>query len=517
MPVSAARRPASTSWRTSELLAALPVDTQRMVRRAVAAAAEAGLEAHLVGGPVRDLLLDREIRDVDLLIAPRDPNGFATFDADASPAGGLAEQLASSGGRVVTHGRFGTVRIEEEGAHVDLASARTETYRRPGALPEVAWATIDEDLLRRDFSVNAMTIPLAAKGGGEARVHDPLDGLVDLESARLRVLHERSFHDDPTRALRAARLGARLGFSLARGTRSALRGALRDGAFGGVSGERLRREIQRCFSDARLGLNPAAALRLLDQWHVLPALEPGLKLPKEAIAPLRRFGRFVEAPLWKTGATPPWQAGMAIWLASLPSGLGQRTLGRMSIRGDVARRIGGFRKQRDRLLPKLRMLRGRGGVDELLAPLEEGVLEALWAWSEPAERKRIVRWAAEDRPRRSPVTGADVTALGLAGPDVGRVLARVRAAFLDGDVANREEALALAQELSQRGSARSRVAGAGQPRQRAAGRRVAKKPAAGKRTAKKKPSTGRQAKASAASTRRASPEARRGKKPGSDG
>jgi len=434
-----------------------------MLRRLVQAAEGAGLRLHLVGGPVRDLLLDREIRDVDLLVEPIGAEADPQRDA---PAKRVAEAAMQPGARIVAHGRFGTVRLEEEGAHVDLASARTERYRRPGALPEVELASLDDDLGRRDFSVNAMSIALAAPArGATTSVHDPLGGLADLEARQLRVLHERSFHDDPTRALRAARLGSRLDFRLARSSRAALRSALRDGAFGAVSGERFRRELQRCFGDARLGLNPAAALRSLAQWHVLAALEPGLDLPREAIAPLRRFGRFVAEPVWKSAATPPWQAGLAIWLAPLAPGLRRRTLDRLSIRGDAAERIAGFPKLRDRLRPRLRSARGRGAVDVLLAPLSEDSLQALWAWSEPAERKRLVRWAAEDRPRRSLLGGADVTALGLQGPDVGRVLARTRSAYLDGEVANREEALALARELAQPGRA-------ARPRRRPAARKT---------------------------------------------
>ncbi len=486
----------------AEVLAALPIETQAMVRRLVANANDAELRVYLVGGPVRDLLLGRAIRDVDLLVESAGDDVDPSQDA---PAMALAEQARSASGRVVAHGRFGTVRLEEDGAHVDLASARKETYKRPGALPDVERAGLDEDLLRRDFSVNAMAIPLqGSPEAGTTRVHDPLGGLADLEARRLRVLHDRSFHDDPTRALRAARLGARLDFGLARGTRSALRDALRDGAFGGVSGERFRREVQRCFSDARLGLNPAAALRLLARWHVLPALEPGLDLPREAITPLRRFGRFVAEPLWKSGATPPWQAGMAIWLSALPSPLARRTLARLSIRGEVAKRITDFAKLRESILGRLAKARGRGAVDELLAPIHEDALEALWACSEPAERRRVVRWAAEDRPRRSPLTGADVTALGLAGPDVGRVLARVRAAHLDGDVANREEALALATELAQRperpkrrpvrakakrqgGKAAAKPAARASPKKKSAARRTTKPTKKGRRASRPAP------------------------------
>lgn len=428
-----------------ELIAALPIETQPLVRRLRKAAPDAGVTLHLVGGPVRDWLLGRDIRDVDLLVesaAPPESDG-------ASPAQRIAEAVRGTSGRVVTHGRFGTVRLERGGAQVDLASARTEHYKRPGALPDVELATLDEDLSRRDFSVNAMSMALGP--GGQTEVHDPLGGLADIEARSLRVLHPRSFHDDPTRALRAARLAHRLEFRLDRGSRAALRDALRDGVFGAVSGDRLRREIHACFEDARLGLDPALALRALEQWHVLSALEPGLCVPRDAIAPIRRLGRFVAQPAWRTGATPMAHAGLSTWLAPLAAGLRRRTLERLAVRGELAARVAGFPALRDRLRPQIRAARGRGAVDVLLAPLSEDVLQALWAWSEPSERRRVVRWAAEDRPRRSLLGGADVVELGLAGPEVGRVLARTRAAYLDGEIANREEALALARELAQPG------------------------------------------------------------------
>ena len=107
----------------------------------------------------------------------------------------------------------------------------------------------------------------------------------------LRILHDDSFHDDPTRAIRAARFAARLGFSVSRRTGSQLRAALRDGAFGAVSGERFGRELRMLFADAALGMNPVEALRRLDGWGVLPVIEPGLLLPRESVAPLRRLAK----------------------------------------------------------------------------------------------------------------------------------------------------------------------------------------------------------------------------------
>jgi len=434
-----------------DLMRALPNESLDIVERLVTAAAARDTRLYLVGGPVRDFLLGREIRDVDLIFQP-----------PAAPAGAVGEANAdwvrkaiSAEHRVVEHSRFGTLRIEGEDCTVDLARVRRESYERPGALPSVESGDLDDDLARRDFSVNALAIqlsPLAlhspGRGGERWSVLDPQGGLADLADRKLRVLHPQSFHDDPTRALRAARLAPRLGFSLGRAARTALRSALRDGAFGAVSGDRLKREIQKCFSDAEHGLNPAAALRLLGDWHVLTALEPGLALPREAVSPLRRLGRAIAEPPWRPARARHWVSGLALWLAPQPSGLARRTLRRFSLRGDAANRIAAFPRLCAQRLDALAKVRGRGAVDALLRGIDEDELWALHASAPPAVRRRILRWAAEDRSRRLPLSGSDVEEMGLSGPAVGRVLARVRSAFLDGEVANREEALALAHEVA---------------------------------------------------------------------
>jgi tRNA nucleotidyltransferase (CCA-adding enzyme) len=422
---------------------ALPRRDLPLVAAVLRAARGRGAAVYLVGGPVRDLLLERPLRDVDLLVVPPEGGELA--------AGELARAAAPEGAQVTLHERFGTVTLSAGDAAIDLASARTERYPRPGALPEVQPGTLEEDLRRRDFSVNALALRLSGPARrGELELVDADDGLRDLEARRLRILHRRSFHDDPTRALRAARLAPRLGFALSRGSRSALRDALRDGAFGAVSGDRLRREIEKLFDDVQLGLDPSAALRRLAEWHVLPALEPGLDLPREAAAPLRRLGRAIASPPWSGPRWRAWAAGLSTWLAPLAPDLRRRTLRRFSVRGELERRVAGFPRLRDGTLAALSGARGRGAVDAVLGELDEERLFALYAWSPPAIRRRIVRWAAEDRTRRPPVTGADLVAAGLSGPSVGRALARIRAAYLDGGVANREEAIALARELERR-------------------------------------------------------------------
>ena len=447
------------------VLDALPQATLPIVESVLVEARRSGVSIYLVGGPVRDLLLGRAISDVDLLVVPTGDVGVEA----------LARAAAPDGGRVEVHDRFGTATISTAEASVDLAGVRREAYRAPGALPQVEPGTLLEDLHRRDFSVNALALKLRrTRAGGALPLLDPEEGLADLEARRLRILHDRSFHDDPTRALRAGRLAARLGFGLARSTRSALRDALRDGVFGAVSGDRLRREFEKLFADASRDLDPARALRQLAEWHVLPALEPGLSLPQEAVAPVRRLGRSLASPPWRGPRVRPWVAGLAVWLSPLPRPLRSRVLQRLSVRGELPRRIVAFPSATLSLLEPLMAARGRGAVDALLAGIDEDGLYALHAWAPTAARRRIVRWAAEDRARRLPVRGSDVTELGLSGPAVGRVLARIRASYLDGALANREEALALARELARESSLSRKRA----PRKRAS---RARSPAATKR------------------------------------
>jgi tRNA nucleotidyltransferase (CCA-adding enzyme) len=418
---------------------ALPPAARPLLDALLEAADAMALHVFLVGGPVRDFLLRRPVRDVDLIVEPRAGQGALA----------LARAAAPEDARVVSHERFGTVKLVAEGVEVDLGTVRSERYRRPGALPEVAPGTLREDLERRDFSVNALALPLSAAAREVHRaVVDPGRGLADLEAGLLRVFHARSFHDDPTRALRAARLGPRLGFALTRATRAALRGALRDGAFGAVSGERYRAELERLFADARLGLDPAHALRQLDAWHVLGALEPGLVAPAPARAPLRRLGRLVAEPPWPLPPGRAWVAGLMVWLAPLQAPLRRRTLRRLAVRGETASRIAGFARARDAWLRRLARARGRGATEAVLRGAADEELLALAASAAPSLRRRVIRYAAEDRLVALPVDGTDLVALGLEGPAVGRALARIRAAVLDRAVRSRDEALALAAEVA---------------------------------------------------------------------
>jgi tRNA nucleotidyltransferase (CCA-adding enzyme) len=201
--------------------------------------------AYLVGGVVRDLLLGRGGADLDVAIE------------------GDVEALAELPGfKLEREGLFLTGRVQQGDLKIDVARARAESYPHPGALPEVRPASIAEDLARRDFTINAMAYPLQ----GERELLDPHGGLDDLRAGHLRVLHERSFIDDPTRALRAARYAARFGFELEPGTAELLKSA----DLSTVSEDRIDGELRRIAAEQ----DPAAALRLIAEWGALPTLDP---------------------------------------------------------------------------------------------------------------------------------------------------------------------------------------------------------------------------------------------------
>jgi tRNA nucleotidyltransferase (CCA-adding enzyme) len=205
---------------------------------------------YLVGGAVRDLLLGRNRADIDLMV-----------EGDATA---LAAEL---GGANSEHDRFGTVKVDVAGHEVDIVGARTETYEKPGALPTVTPAThIEEDLARRDFTINAMAIPLQ----GEPRLIDPYRGRHDLEKGVLRVLHDRSFVDDPTRAIRAARYASRFGFRLEPETEE----LLRQTDLTTVSADRRRTELERLAAEA----NACEGFELLGDWGVIDLRPGGIEL-----------------------------------------------------------------------------------------------------------------------------------------------------------------------------------------------------------------------------------------------
>jgi tRNA nucleotidyltransferase (CCA-adding enzyme) len=227
----------------------IPRRVRPLLERVGAIADARGVSAYAVGGCVRDWCRGiTTVKDLDVTV---EGDGIA-----------LAREVARQlGGTVTAHAPFGTatIRLPRGGGRLDVASCRKETYKRPAAYPAVSAGTLEDDLFRRDFTVNAMA--LAVNPGRFGTLIDPFHGAQDLRGRRLRVLHARSFLDDPSRILRGIRFAQRFGLTWERHTRRAALDALAQHALSWLNAGRLRREMERFLDEPE----PLACLRQLRQ------------------------------------------------------------------------------------------------------------------------------------------------------------------------------------------------------------------------------------------------------------
>lgn len=360
----------------------------------------------LVGGAVRDAILGvAHGPDLDLVV-----------EGDAIA---LAQVLGRAlGGRVLAHARFGTARIEfAHGRHLDLVTARREAYARPGALPDVTPGSLDDDLARRDFTVNSIAYVLHGDGAGG--VIDPHDGRADIRAERIRLIRTGAFHEDPSRLVRALRYAARLGFRMDEATEDEARAVA---PAVGLGSSRVADEAARMLAEdaAPLALAMAEALGL--PWpdpdalreDRLQALPSALARPGAPAPPIwaLRLGLGVVEPAARDAAVAQWARAVA---AEVREGL--------------------------TLAPQVASAARPSQVDALLrdrAPATQ--VGALVAGAED-----VATWWGSWRDASPQVSGADLVAAGVApGPSIGRALRAVRAAVLDGTVGDRDAQLALA-------------------------------------------------------------------------
>jgi tRNA nucleotidyltransferase (CCA-adding enzyme) len=344
-----------------------------------------GKPVYLVGGAVRDLLLGQGRTDIDLVVEGR--------------AAALAARL---GGEVVEHERFATAKVRLDGHEVDIATARAESYPHPGALPEVEpTAGIAADLARRDFTINAMAIPLRR----DPELIDPHRGREDLEAGLLRVLHARSFEDDPTRALRAARYAARFGFELEPDTAE----LLGQTDMSTVSVERRDAELLRLAGE----VEAVRGFALLADWELLDLHENGIELAG-------RVAGLLSAPPWRDVA----RRDRAILAAALGT-------------WGTAERLATVEPERPS--EAVRLARGMDPVELVLAR----ALGARW----------LDRYQTEWRRVALEIDGEELISAGVPqGPQIGHGLAEALQRKLDGEISGREQELEVALEAAQRGS-----------------------------------------------------------------
>jgi tRNA nucleotidyltransferase (CCA-adding enzyme) len=402
----------------TKLATAISPATYALVMHIAQEAEQMGYKAYLVGGPVRDMVLAQPVNDIDLV-----------FEGAAIP---LARHLARTlGGYALTHDRFGTAKwslddpdappthplTQAEGlpSFIDLITARRETYEHPAALPTVTFAGIQEDLFRRDFVINTLALQLNGKAAG--KLLDPYGGLSDLREGRIRILHDASFIEDPTRIFRALRFEQRLNFLLDPHTRHLLQSAVPLIAL--LSPDRVRHEVVLLLDEA----NALAMLEKMARWGMMPYVFPGVEwteLQAEKLSTLKAAG-VTETVLLLAAV---------VWGASVEVVQG------------VAERLGLPKEQRDLLLtmaeiqndpmltqPTLanseiyfRLRKENGQAIEWVAQLTD----------HPIVRTRLRRYLDDLLHRPIPITGDDLKALGIPpGKQYQVILDKVRAAVMD--------------------------------------------------------------------------------------
>ncbi len=439
---------------TARLEAALPPARLELLKLVAEAAHEKRMPIYIVGGFVRDLLLERPCIDFDLVV-----------EGDAIA---LARALERKfGGRVAAHARFGTAkwqldfkrkellaRISPANAllpgdlpeTLDLISARTEFYTYPSALPTVERGSIKLDLHRRDFTINTLALRLDGRYYGN--LYDFWGGLNDLQKGLVRVLHSLSFVDDPTRMLRAVRFEKRFGFQIEERTLELMNEARP--LLSRVSGDRLRHELDLIFAEE----DPVLVLRRLEALELLPAIHPQLHwieslsgvIADVLLAPLDPRWELEEAI-----GNMPLQRALAymIWLIAHPDEAGVQIAHRLRLSHQLQAGIRTGRALQSEL-PKLADL----PPSRIVARLEEIPLPVLYAVyrldESRAVQSLIEQYVFRWRKVQPTINGYDLHALGLApGPAYRQILWALRSAWLDGKISTPDQEAALLQQMLQ--------------------------------------------------------------------
>jgi len=383
-------------------------------------AAAHGARAFVVGGLVRDAVLERSsaVHDLDVVV-----------EGDALA---VARALADAvGGVLVEHERFLTASVTlPDRRRVDLVTARSERYERPGALPHVLPALIAQDLRRRDFTVNTLAVELASGGFG---LLDPLGGGADIVRRRLRILHPLSFVEDPTRIFRAARYAARLGFALDPWTARCQTLALTLAPYPALSPARIVAELERILADA----DPATALAALARAGAFRLLAPRFRPTRADLTRLRAVPETLAWTRARAVPAPPLELLATALAADQTAEIGAATLRGLGLSGAPLERVRQTLAGGDALAGSLGMVR-RSDAARALRAASPTALAWLHLTGDAATRERLDGLSAAMHAERPVLGGGEVIALGVPpGPEVATVLAGVRDARLEGEIRDR--------------------------------------------------------------------------------
>ncbi len=403
-----------------------------------------GMAVFAVGGFVRDLLLGIDNLDIDVTV-----EGDGVFFAEC-----FAERY---GGRVRSHKKFGTaVLVLPDGRKIDVASTRLEYYESPGALPTVERASLRHDLYRRDFTIN--TLALCINSDRFGHLTDHFGGQQDIQERVVRVLHNLSFVEDPTRVFRAIRFEQRLGFHIAPHTENLIRSAVRMHLLDKLGGERLLSELIQIMCEKE----PSAAIGRMSSLGLLVFIHPALKLVPATERVLRETGQVMAwfRLLYLEDRCEPWQVFFMALLDGLAADEFHDACGRLAIPGRLAARLCSQRHVVFKTLNTIkRRMKQSAKVrnSELYGWFSDLTLEMLLYIAARASSEQVRRFVSLYLTRLRAVAplldGDDLQGLGLEpGPRFRAIKERLLQARLDGDVNSRDEEELLARSLIHTGA-----------------------------------------------------------------
>ncbi len=391
----------------------LPAGLVEFMQTAGLVAASQGQNLYLVGGVVRDLLLGRTNLDLDLVV-----------EGDAITLAMRLQKITQ--GKVTVHTRFQTANLKWNNWSADLATARSETYTRPGALPTVEPGSLDTDLFRRDFTINTMAIELVPRRWG--RLIDLYEGRNDLKKGLIRILHENSFSDDATRIWRALRYEQRLDFRLEPDTLRLLRQNI--AMLDTISSDRIRHELELVLKEEF----PEKVVRRADGLGVLAKLHPSLR-GDDWLSEKFEAARQASLP-----DSPSVELYLALLVFRLSNEETEEFIQRLRLRRSHARTLRDSYSLKARLGELSDPVLAPSRIYRLLHGFSQSALTANYlATDSPIAKQNIHLFLTRLRYVKPALTGNDLQKMGITpGPRMKEILERLHQARLDGKVTSKQ-------------------------------------------------------------------------------
>lgn len=408
------------------LKARFPAEIFNLLKLTGEVAQELGFSAYLVGGSVRDLLRGEANFDIDIVI---EGDGIAFAQA-------LGRKLNA---KIKTHTRFGTAVVITDFLKFDIATSRTEYYESPAALPQVETSSIKKDLYRRDFTINTMAIML--NPGHFGKLLDFFGGQRDIKDRTLRILHNLSFIEDPTRAFRAIRFSERFGFKISKHTINLIKTAARINLFDKLSGARMYDELNLLFTETE----PLNAVKRLSRLGLLKCIHPGLAITKtleDTFVSIQETFAWFKLLFFEEALNKSHLFLMAL-LNELTPAEREEALKRLSVPPAARKEILDGIEQSAKTLSKLQNISQRE-LYHALMPLN--ILTLLFTMArtkDQGQKKAISLYLTSLRKIQPELTGKDLKQMGYApGPLFKKILTSLLEARLEGRLKSREEEIA---------------------------------------------------------------------------